>query len=408
MSHISPGAYLVWTLLTFFLLTFLIYHLWAFDRFRSLRWNSRSGTFKPVMIYAYLWSIPVLFLSMLGFTIIKYHEGYIELPFGTTPTPYTLWEPFERKAIFPLMLLFSLGWSLEMVTHLEELCFWLFLINATYIERNWFRSPYFKVWVGGSIVAVLYMPLVSVFTRSDPLMNEAYTFLSGSLGSLAITIWFLPILHKFPSFLMDLRSEGIDIKTIVRLTRFSELNSIRVAFRFLFTVPVVILGIDGVRPHKHINDNLFATDFLVMLAGFGCVVSSAITLIIFFPRSIEGEIDACDARNGISTGANGVESQIQMSSRIEPLVADSYPSPTKGDFNMRSASSEGHKYEGPEYPPLRPNRRNEHTELGSQRPTNNTFRVGNVNPMVINYTSPIDIADYSNTSTEARLTFTRR
>lgn len=110
------------------------------------------------------------------------------------PTPYQLWPQSYQNAIFPLYLLFSVAWSLEMVTHLEELCFWLFLVNAGAAQQDWFRSMYFKTWAVGSILALVYMPLVTSLTLSDPLKCEAYTFLAGSLGSLTLTLWFLPIL----------------------------------------------------------------------------------------------------------------------------------------------------------------------------------------------------------------------
>jgi len=331
-----------------------------------------------------------------------------------------------------LMLMFSFGWSLEMVTHLEELCFWLFLINATAIERNWFRSPYFKTWVIGSIVAMLYMPLITIFTRADPLKSEAYSLLAGSLGSLSLTIWFIPILWAFPGFLGNLRSEGVDSATIVRLTKFSELNIIRVVFRFLFTIPIVILGIDGIRPHIHINENLFATDFLVMIAGIGCVVSSAITLVIFFPRSIEGEIAARDAtkahemsRRGLSTGFVGIDSRMHLSSRQEHLPGDTYiissgPIQQLEEYTQSTESPESRYHvnnrklseDEPEaLPPLRPNRRKgDDIEMGSQRLTERNVSKHNnvrVNPMVTNYTSPIDIASYSSPN-EGRLTFARQ
>lgn len=94
-----------------------------------------------------------------------------------------------------MYMLFSIGWSLEMVTHLEELCFWLFLVNAGTAQQDWFRSLYFKTWIIGSGVAICYMPLVTIFTRNDLLKCEAYTFLAGALGSLSLTLWFLPILY---------------------------------------------------------------------------------------------------------------------------------------------------------------------------------------------------------------------
>ena len=50
-----------------------------------------------------------------------------------------------------------------------ELCFWLFLVNASASHQNWFNSLYFKLWVVGSVFAITYMPLVAILTRSDPL-----------------------------------------------------------------------------------------------------------------------------------------------------------------------------------------------------------------------------------------------
>lgn len=55
------------------------------------------------------------------------------------------------------------------VTHLEELCFWLFLVNSGSVQQDWFRSLYFKTWIAGSLVAITYMPLVTILTRADPL-----------------------------------------------------------------------------------------------------------------------------------------------------------------------------------------------------------------------------------------------
>lgn len=298
MAHMSPAVNLVWAALTIMFESFLVYHLWSFDRFKCLRWNHglRSGAFKRVMTYSYLTSIPLITIYAVGFSIIKYSYGFTVIPgMGIMPTPYELWRDSAQSAILPLYLCFSVAWGLEMVTHLEELCFWLFLIHSGSAKQDWFRSLYFKTWAIGSVVAIICMPLVTVLTREDPYKCEAYTLLVGSLGSLSLTIWFLPILWAFPTFLESLKQANVDTSTIIRLIKFHELNCIRVFFRFLFTVPFVILGIDGVRPHQHINDNMFLTDLLGMIAGIGCVVSSGITLIIFFPRSIKGEIENREA-----------------------------------------------------------------------------------------------------------------
>lgn len=413
------------------------------------------------MTYSYLLTVPLIASYAIGFAIIKYYEGFSSHPIlGIIPKPYQLWGPSASSAIFPLMLMFSIGWGLEMVTHLEELCFWLFLVNSGSAQQDWFHSMYFKTWVVGSSIAVVYMPLVTIFTRSDPLKSEAYTFLAGSLGSLSLTLWFTPILWTFPSFLQNLRSEGVDINTIVRLTKFSELNMIRVVFRFMFTVPLLILGVDGVRPHHHINESMLWTDFLAMIAGFGCAISSGITLIIFFPRSVEGEIAARDAsrerkRTRSHANAASMHESYPHSNMTQSMHSVNYANGTAGTYLLTSSppkqhlpldreSHDGHFDDAtmiqrplsiaksidkhwvdeerdvlPSLPPIRPNRRKGHDiELGGIARTSLTeanlskhnLRASNVNHMVHNFTSPIDFVYGSGQEPDNRswLTFNRR
>ncbi|TFK22567.1 hypothetical protein FA15DRAFT_671361 [Coprinopsis marcescibilis] len=443
---------MVWSLLIALLATFLVFHLWSFDRFKCLRWDNgpNSGAFKRIMTYSYIITVPLIFTFALGITIIKYDEGFIVHPLtgDIIPKPYSQWGKTAHEAVFPLMLLFSISWGLEMVTHLEELCFWLFLVNSGSSQQNWFQSLYFKTWVVGSCVAVAYMPLVTILTRSDLAKAEAYTFLAGSLGSLSLTLWFTPILWTFPSFLDNLRREGVDTSTIVRLTKFSELNSIRVAFRFLFTIPLLILGVDGVRPHNHINEKMAYTDFLVILAGFGCTISSAITLVIFFPRSIEGEIAARDAvkerkrtrAHGVATTDANPSSQLDMSQYVDSRsqkgssAGGTYlltNSPVKTNVTLQDVdglTDDDHRH--PPYDrkrwsederphlPIRPNRRRgKDVEMGgvgdsvlteSNLSMHNHY--SNLNPAVTNFTSPIDFAYASQAfdKTTPRLTFAQR
>ncbi|KAK0468327.1 uncharacterized protein EV420DRAFT_458591 [Desarmillaria tabescens] len=434
MSHTSPTTFLVWPLCSFILFSFLLYHLWSFDRFKCLRWNNGpdSGAFKRVMTYTYLMSVPLILIFATGFTIIKYQEGYILDPtHGVIPKPFQLWSELGRNSIFPLMLMFSIGWSLEMVTHLEELCFWLFLLNAKSGQQDWFHSPYFKTWAIGSVIAVTYMPLVTILTRNDGLRSEAYTFLSGGIGSLSLTIWFSPILWSFKSFLSTLKQEGVDNSTVIRLTKFHELNMIRVLFRYMFTVPLVILGADGLTPHTEVNENAFATDLLALLAAFGCVVSSGLTLVIFFPRSIEGEIATREAAKKINRQQGDSNENIHQSrsSYAQSLTSQNHQlsgtyllttSPTKPNFtipnrdstlSVEDAQKSPHSLESasnawdesptslPKLEPMRPNRRRgSEVELGGidyglteANLSKHNITTSSLNPIVHTFTSPIDM-----------------
>lgn len=422
MAHMSPTVNLVWATLTIMFESFLVYHLWSFDHFKCLKWNNGpySGAFKRVMTYSYLTSIPLIAIYAVGFSIIKYNYGFTVIPgIGITPTPYELWSDSARSAILPLYLCFSVAWGLEMVTHLEELCFWLFLVNSGSAKQDWFRSLYFKIWAIGSVIAVIFMPLVTIFTREDPYKCEAYTFLAGSLGSLSLTIWFLPVLRAFPTFLETLKQANVDTNTMVRLTKFHELNCIRILFRFLFTVPFVILGIDGVKPHQHINDKMFPTDLLGMIAGIGCVVSSGITLVIFFPRSIEGEMSNREAArerrqfsNTFHEGPMDAQRGGQHMSAYElPRYEAADPSLHSSRSIQKLVSEEMEDEENTKHGPcdvspslsLQPNRRMKDgdVELGAVFNLTNAALSGhntalwksNVNHIVHNWRSPLEIGE---------------
>ncbi|KAI0774854.1 hypothetical protein BD413DRAFT_611848 [Trametes elegans] len=429
MSHTTSATYLVWSIMSCLLGVFLVFHLWKFDRFKCLKWSNGpySGAFKRLMTYTYLLSVPCIMVYSIGFAVIKYEEGLTVLPeYGIMPKPWQLWSQTHKSAIFPLYLLFTIAWALEMVTHLEELCFWLFLVNSGSVQQDWFRSLYFKTWVGGSIIAVIYMPLVTIFTRSDPIRCEAFTFLAGSLGSLSLTLWFVPILWTFPSFLKNLKKASVDMRTIVRLTTFHELNCLRIGFRLIFVVPLLILAVDGIRPHQHVNDKMFWTEFLASISAIGCVISSGITLVIFFPRSVETELQSRNATREKSQS----RSRPHLRRESDASERDSAPSPSpqkqpasalyshtasdareyppslvgEGDILLkeRGAGLDG-PVQGPT-PVFSPNRRVapgiviQGTVAGSA-PAGLTERalrahdqrMSNVHPFVHNFTSPIDL-----------------
>ena len=173
---------------------------------------------------------------------------------------------------------------------------------------------------------------------------------------------------------------------------------------------------------------ILCPDFLTFLAGLGCVISSAITLVIFFPRSIEGEIAAREAekerkltrslaRSGSALDSASVATSIHGSSYHQPsLSGQTYllSSPTKKSGNLPGLDQTldypppGYADNGltrkgtwddeerdiaAELPPLKPQRKkvkgSNSEGLTETNLTAHTLRVGNVNPMVSNFTSPI-------------------
>ncbi|KIJ51261.1 hypothetical protein M422DRAFT_26678 [Sphaerobolus stellatus SS14] len=289
MCHLSPTVHLAWAILAVGLQIFLIQHLWRYDRFKCLSWSSgrQPGAFKRIMTYSYLTSVPSLVVYSCALAVLKYRNGYTLIPgHGIVPTPYQLWSQADQSWLKPLYIVFAVAWGLELVTHLEELMFWLFLIHQGPERRDWFSSYEFRTWAIGSCLAIAGMPVTAILTGSNPLKAEAYIFLVGGAASFLVTVVFFVVLAKFPTFLRQVKKEGAATPVVLRLVKFHELNILRVIFRICLTLPLLILGIDGVREKHVINESPLWTDLLAFCAAVGLVASSTMTLLIFFPRSL--------------------------------------------------------------------------------------------------------------------------
>jgi hypothetical protein len=133
------------------------------------------------------------------------------------------------------------------------------------------------------------MPLTTLVARNDIVTTDAWIFLVGSSTSTATNILFISILVRFPVFLRHVIAEGADPIVVVRLATFYELNLVRIVFRFFAAIPLLILAIDGVRRSHPINNSLFWSDTFLMISAIGQFISSLITVMVFFPRSIARE-----------------------------------------------------------------------------------------------------------------------
>ncbi|EGO26375.1 hypothetical protein SERLADRAFT_436189 [Serpula lacrymans var. lacrymans S7.9] len=246
-------------------LCFLVFHIWSYDRFNCLKWNSgrQPGAFKRVMTstlfshtqYSYLATLPLLVIFSIAFTIIKYKEGYVIAPHGQIiPKPTEFYDKVNERWILPLYFVFSIAWAFELV------------------------------------VAILGMPLTTLVSRRNLDMCQAWIFLVGSSASTSTTLLFLYVLARFPLFVRRIKDDGAEPDVVIRLVMFYQLNLGRVIFRFLFTLPLFVLALDGVQGNHNVNRNSFWSDFLLAMGGIGCFVSSAITLLIFFPRSLTHEL----------------------------------------------------------------------------------------------------------------------
>lgn len=364
MSSGSPSVYLLWAVLASLFQGFLILHLWVYDRFACVKWDHgrQPGAFKRVMTYSYLAAVPLLLLFSVIFTVLKYKAGYIYIPALQTvmPAPMQLWDESNTRWVLPLYFILSFAWAFEIITHLEELTFWLFLLHQGPSKRNWFYSWEFRTWYLGSMVAFLGMPLTVLIRRSNLETCIAWIFLAGSSAGSFTTLCFIYVLARFPSFIRHVKSEGAEPDVVVRLTTFYQLNLLRVVFRVCFNLPLLVSGLDGVRGSHSIVMNFFWGDFLLMIGGIGCFVSSAITLLIFFPRSITQESGfharAASAKAAISSSQlPNYHHQSPMSPK-SPSIMMSGQSPIHGRYPYHDSHMSSFRFPDPASHPdhLRP------------------------------------------------------
>ncbi|KAL1741745.1 hypothetical protein HDZ31DRAFT_44755 [Schizophyllum fasciatum] len=297
MTPGSPTVFLLWAVLACLFLCFLLVHLWSYDRFKCLKWNAgrQPGAFNRLMTYTYILTVPLLFAFSASMTRLKYREGHVVLPSGRAiPRPLEAWRQDSKDQLLPLLFVFSVAWAFEIVTHLEELMFWLFLLHQSARKRDWFHSWEFRTWSLGSTAAIVGLPMTTLAARRNLDLCAAWVFLVGSIAGTVTTVWFLYVIGRFPTFIKQVKAGGAEPTVVVRLFRFYQLHTFRVVLRFFFTVPLLVLAADALAMGSHpiARDPYvlpFWADVLLLVGGIGCFSSSALTLLIFFPRSFTQE-----------------------------------------------------------------------------------------------------------------------
>ncbi|GAA5896485.1 hypothetical protein JCM6882_001027 [Rhodosporidiobolus microsporus] len=296
--HYSPQIALAQTTIAIFLLAFLIYWTILYDRYAHIkvfRVNFRREmevpgrrsreVFKRLMIYFYLIGLPLFCIQGSWYAWIKYEVGFYPANDTGNPVDYHEWPSRYRAHIGPLQILFAIAWAAEIIVHLEELMFFLHLVNMTATSRPWFRSWHFRITVFGAVSAFGACLGVVGGYWSNPLRGEAVLLLVASTFIVFTSIAFFRVMYIFPRFLAELRVGGGTTEVLIRLKGWHELNKIRIPARLLFGVPLFILAIDGCTEDTLLNRHIVWVDTLTFIALFGFAVQAVITLLIFLPRS---------------------------------------------------------------------------------------------------------------------------
>jgi hypothetical protein len=93
------------------------------------------------------------------------------------------------------------------------------------------------------------------------------------------------VVLKFPKFLNDVKASGAGPDVQSRLYFYHQANQARNFFRVAFTVPLLILGADGMTEEAPINMNAVVSDILcATTVGSLCIVMM-ISIMLYLPRA---------------------------------------------------------------------------------------------------------------------------
>lgn len=93
------------------------------------------------------------------------------------------------------------------------------------------------------------------------------------------------VVLKFPRFLKDVKASGAGPDVQIRLYTYHESNKIRNLFRISFTMPLLVLGADGITAAAPLNMNAIVSDLLcATTVGSLCIVMM-LSIMLYLPRS---------------------------------------------------------------------------------------------------------------------------
>nr|XP_018262112.1 uncharacterized protein I303_05127 [Kwoniella dejecticola CBS 10117]OBR84270.1 hypothetical protein I303_05127 [Kwoniella dejecticola CBS 10117] len=299
-------------------LGFAIHHTYKFDRCKCLL-PKKKEWFRVLLTWMLISSEMMIIGWALGWTVIKYHLGWMWLPdFGAIPYPSML---FERKYLdlnIPFMIIFNLAFSIQASLNAEEGLYWYHLMRAVRqpkSSRSWLTSSFFYAWIIISIVCTACQSGISWLHRGalDLDIQMTITMTVHGFIEFAVMLSSSVVIWKFPAFLADVKASGAGPEVRSRLHFYHEANKIRTFFRALFAVCMIIIGIDGMTDAKRINLNPLANDLLTQIIFGSFFFVLVISTLLYLPRNWtpEGETRRHQIMvgdpNAHRSGARGLE-----------------------------------------------------------------------------------------------------
>ncbi|WVF68856.1 hypothetical protein IAT40_003629 [Kwoniella sp. CBS 6097] len=303
-------------------IVFSAHHTYKFDRWQCLL-PKKKEWFRVLLTWMLILSTMCIFVWAVGWA-------------GAIPYPS---EMFEQKYInlnMPLMIIFNIAFSIQASLNAEEGLYWYHLMRAVRqpkTARAWQRSSFFYAWIIISVVCTALQSGIGWIFKRKLNLNEQMSKTMTVHGCIEFAVMFAAsiVIWKFPAFLRDVKASGAGPDVRSRLHFYHEANKIRTFFRAVFSICMIILGVDGMTEAKRVNLNHIANDLLTQMVLGSFFFVLIISFVLYLPRSWtpehEQRIMVAGGRGnqghsaGVGVGVGVADGQIVGSAQLASGVA---------------------------------------------------------------------------------------
>ncbi|KAI7900668.1 uncharacterized protein BX663DRAFT_517191 [Cokeromyces recurvatus] len=307
MTHLSDFSYLQRCALEAYMALFLLYRVWANDRFKCLHPKRIfAGELRSIITVLYIMMLVMQTSWDVVSTWIKYTEKFIVVP-GTDhiiSKPYDNWTNQHKEVAQAMDYVECVNLSMQTGVFFLLQCFWNYLSNAV-AKRTFMSSWEFKFYIFWALGSIAIFPILQWYFREDPTKREAIPQLAYSIEVLITSALGVRSHRRFKRILNISRNlKHGAAKIVEKLAYFKDMNIYLTIILFFYGISLCILCIDGITSTKTINSNKFASDLLIAFCNVSSVLMWIVGISIFHPRHGNSELGSSLGSRSMTTTHN--------------------------------------------------------------------------------------------------------
>ncbi|KAK8847382.1 hypothetical protein IAR55_005240 [Kwoniella newhampshirensis] len=270
-------------------LTITIHHAVKYDGGKCLL-PSRKNLFRFLLVWMLIGSGVFMGVWAVGSAVLKYKLGWVYVPhYGPMPYPSEGFPQHWKHYLQPFIVVMIVAYSFQQSLNAEEGLYWFHLMRAVRSPKSakgFLRTKFLWTWIAISCTGFIVLCLTGwIGYHGETDKQFARIAVAGGTMELCVALGASVVVFLFPRFLKDVQASGAGPEVRARLHFYHEANKVRTFFRVLFSVDIMVMGIDGLTEKKTINSNHLAADLLNQLSYLSYLFIVVISMIVYLPRN---------------------------------------------------------------------------------------------------------------------------